>query len=306
MATKLEQNRVYATRLGWKPSDFGAPVNDFSPGLVTSIELAQKFLGVSIDGVAGPATFSALLEKQQRVLLDGLSLKTGDDKLIDAGMIALYENKIWWMRNDGIFDLPAHSNPNYTRCRDFIDATIRTDVGINWAWEEPYEANTSGQGNYEWCGAYASRGWRKAGLKLTIAKDYFSSNYRLDRMARYQQINEHTLNPRPSQGPYRRILELNEKSPVQSVVQFGPRMGDLLLVGPVNSAYGKHVCMVEGFDEKTGEFITIEGNGTGDGPDGGRRHGVVRARRPVGLRPGMKPTVYHARRLIRIAPSDLI
>lgn len=306
MANKLEQNRVYAQRLGWEPKDFGAPINDFTPGLVTAIEHAQSFLKVAIDGIAGPATYIALLAKQQQILLDDLHTKTGDAKLVDAGLIALYEAKIWWIRDGGIIDLPSPASGSYARCRDFIDHTIRTPLGINWTWEDQYEANTSGQGNYEWCGAYASRGWRKAGLKQNIARDYFPSNYRLDRFARYKQVNEHTPNPRPAQGPYRMILELDEKSTAQSVLGFGVRAGDILTVGPAKSAYGKHICTVESFDPKTGEFITIEGNGSGMGPDGIYRHGVVRARRPVGLGPGVRPTVYHARRLIRIAVSDLV
>jgi hypothetical protein len=269
-----------------------------------AIEAMQGILNVTPDGVAGPKTYAALLSARQQDL--GTGLHTSSDPLADAGVIALYELKIAWMRDGGIIDLPSPAASSYARCQKFIDSIIRTPIGIGWTWEDEYRANTSGQGNFEWCGAAAGYAWRKAGLKLSVAKDFFPSTYRLDRYARYKPINDTSTVIKPAQGPYRKIMELDEKTTVDKVLTWGWQMGDLLLVGPCKSAFGKHITLIESFDPKTGYFTTLEGNGSGLGPDGIRRHGVVRARRPVGLSPGMLPTVYHARRLIRVAPGDLI
>jgi len=294
MLTKLDQNRRYAHNLGWQPRDFGATVNDFTTTLVGAIEHVQSVLGVAIDGVAGPMTYAALLRaRQTEIIQQPVRI------LSDAGAIALYEVKIIWMTNGGVIDLPPTSSPLYAQSQQHIDAAIRTPTGIDWWWENRYLHN----GDYEWCGANAAVGWRKAGLKQRIARDYFSSNYRLDRYARYKTHDGKTPNVKPAQGPYRTIVDLDENASATQPLDW--QMGDILTVGPARSGYGKHICMIESRDPDTGDFITIEGNGTGWGPDGALRHGVVRARRPVGLRPGVKPTVYHARRLIRVALSDL-
>lgn len=314
MPTKLELNRQYAKKLGWKPSDFNAPVNDFTQSLVNAIEYVQHVLRVPIDGVAGPTTYAALLADKQRELLQkyaatpSCSAPARDDAWLAAmGQVAMMELKIWWMRDGGVIDLPARTDKRYAHSQKWIDDAIRTSVGISWTWEDPYEANTKGQGNFEWCGAAAARAWRKAGLKQTVARDYLPSNYRLDRFARYKQINEHTPNPRPAHGPYRQILELDETSTPEDVAQWAPRPGDILLVGPSSSQYGKHITLVESFDPASRFFTTVEGNGSGYGPDGNWRHGIVRAQRPLGAHPGMNASlVYHARRLIRVAPSDLV
>ena len=297
MPTKLEQNRSLAYKLGWQPRDFGAPVNDFTSSLVAAIEHVQATVGdLKIDGIAGPKTYAQLLRARQVELL----AHPGQDleRLKNAGVVALYDLKIHWMTNGGVVDLPAPKDPLYAQSQRFIDAAIRTPVGIDWHWESPYRAN----GDYEWCGAAHAVGWRKAGLKHDLAQDYFSSNYRLDRFARYQTHDGKTPNPKPKTGPYRMIVELDEHAAAQTPLAW--QVGDCLTVGPAKSGYGKHICMIED-RAPDGDFITLEGNGTGLGPDGNGRHGIVRAKRPVGLRAGMKPTVYHARRLIRVAPSDL-
>lgn len=301
MITKLEQNRVEAGRLRWRPRDFGAAIDDFTPGLVSSIEAVQGILGVPVDGVAGPQTYSALLAARQTELLAGLS----PGRFADAGLIALYELKIAWMRDGGIIDLPSPASGIYQHCVDFIDGIIRTTKGIDWDWEPPYVGNETGHGNFEWCGAAAAFAWKAAGMKMTYRRSFFSSPYRLDRYARYLPF-EHTQNIRPPTGPYRVIIDLDERSTAASLGDFEPRAGDILLVGMCKSAYGTHVALVEGFDRARNMFLTIEGNGTGMGPNGVKRHGVVAGERPLGLRGGAPATTYHARRLIRVAPSDLI
>ena len=145
-------------------------------------------------------------------------------------------------------------------------------------------------------------------MKLFLRKTYFSSNYRLDRFARYVAPFENTPNPRPAEGPFRKLVELDERSgPLDAYFSQDapPRPGDILLVGGKNTAYGKHVTLVESYDPLAGYFTTLEGNATGPGPSGGVRHGVIRTRRPVGLSNNAPLATYHARRLIRVAPSDL-
>lgn len=216
---------------------------------------------------------------------------------ISVGLAAVAEaTKLW---NLNIRDLPPVGHPDREHCRQLIDNMIRSEFGLGWNWERPYS------GSFEWCGAFVSFCYG-ATLPLATRRNYFSSTYRLDRWARYQQVNEHDKNVRPNVGPFRMVVDLDGGSTAaDAVFPDGslPRAGDILLVGPERSAYGKHVTMVERFDAEKGVFFTLEGNGTGDGPSGSM-HGVVRGQRRVGLA-AKAPTTYHARRLIRMAPIDL-
>jgi len=109
-----------------------------------------------------------------------------------------------------------------------------------------------------------------------------------------------TPNPKPARGPFRLYVKLDEHS---TKLPFQPQAGDILLVGDGKPDYGDHVCGVLGYDEKRRMFSTLEGNGGGLGPDGKKQHGLVKAERPLGATSGHS---YHARRLIRLSPSDLI
>ncbi len=307
--TKLAQNRVFATHLGWKPTDFGA--TDFNTLLVTLIASQQQILGVSVDGVAGIQTYAAYLAHAQAAAMIDYGQAMGDDKLRFAGVIAMLELKRAWLTD--IVDLPPTTSPDYRRCQSFIDELIRTSVGINWDWEPAYH------GGFKWCGAAAAKAHRAARLRLDIAHKFFASTYRLDRYARYWAIDNTTLgrNHKPAQGPYRKIVDLNEKSSAKDVT-FGPddppRAGDIVMIGPAqvpdpkggpptptSDPYGVHICIVESFDPATGLFTTLEGNGTGLDPHGNRQHGVVRAQRPVGT---TNPLAYHVRRLLRTCLGD--
>ena len=162
--------------------------------------------------------------------------------------------------------------------------------GLGWTWEPDYK----GDGDFEWCGAFAAWCWAQAGLKLEWRKPFWASTYRLDRWARYQPFDAKTKNARPAQGPHRLIADLNEDS---ESLPFTPQPGDVLLIGPAGSGYGKHICLVESY--ANGVFSTIEGNGVGRSSDGQIRQGVVRGKRKLG------GDGWHARRLIRPAPGDL-
>jgi hypothetical protein len=291
----LDVNRSYSKLLGWTCSDFACSA--FDNALVAAVRAAQTRFELTADGVCGPKTYAAVLADQQTSLLANQGTST--NRLVDAGMIAVLEAKRCWLRN--IIDLPPKGATEYEPSRAQIDKLIRTPDGIDWDWEPPYV------GQFEWCGAFAAFAWRAAGIKVATRRAFFSSTYRLDRWARYWAF-ETTPNPKPAHGPYRQIIELDSTSgPVDARFDDDdlPRAGDILLVGGVSTAYGKHVTLVESYDMTTGVFTTIEGNGTGAGPSGGTRHGVVRRQRPVGLPHGADPTTYHARRLIRPSLADL-
>jgi hypothetical protein len=288
----IEANRRYAGLLGWAPADFG--VTGFDGELVAGIQAAQHRLDVEADGICGPTTYGAWLAERQASVAKEPANPTG------PGLIAMYEAKRTWLRD--VLDLPPVGSPRYEASRSLIDAMIRSADGLDWSWlERPYRQD------FEWCGAFASYAWRAAGLARAWRYTYFASTFRLDCWGRYQAF-QHTPNPRPAAGPYRQMLVLDEHAgPMDACFDEDdlPRAGDLLLVGGVNTAFGKHIAIVESYDPVAGIFTTIEGNATGAGPTGATRHGVVRTRRPVGLPKDARPTTYHARRLIRPAPTDL-
>lgn len=300
--TKLAQNRVYARDLGWAPAELGA--TDFNTLLVTLIAAQQQIIGVNVDAVCGPTTYRMILaHRQAELVMNKGAAPTDADFLRICGQIAMLEAKRAWLTD--ILDLPAKTAPDYERCRSFVDDTIRSTLGIHWYWEGPYPMT----GGFKWCGAAAARWQAAAGLSVAARQKFFSSTYRLDRWARYLPIDPDPAfqNKRPAIGPYRQILELDEHSkPTDAFFGPGdpPRAGDIVMVGPPGGplAYGQHVCTVESFDVGAGVFVTLEGNGSGLDPHGTPQHGVVRARRPVGS--GGSSTVYHVRRVIRLAPGD--
>jgi CHAP domain len=290
---KIERNHKYSDLLGWSPHDYGGETVDGH--LVDLITSAQVKLGVVPDGIAGPASYCALIDTRIARLLAGRS--GSDDWLRDAGMVALLKSKRVWLER--VIDPPTSGN-EFASSRSRIDQVIRSTEGLGWDWLPPYQRVN----DFEWCGAFASYAWRAAGTAASWRRSFFSSTYRLDLWARYLPF-EHAANPRPPTGPARKWFALNEHTAPSSVVfgpGDGPRAGDILLVGPTGSDYGAHVTLVESYDSGTGTFTTIEGNGTGLWPTGEHVRGVVRARRPVGARDG---ATYHARRLIRPAVTDL-
>jgi hypothetical protein len=293
--SEIDLNQAYAGQLGWTPADLGGA--DFDAGLVAIIRGLQGALGVGVDGVCGPTTYRAWIERALTALA---APRAGADRLRDAGLIALYTAKRAWL--DEIID-PPDASPAYAASRAAIDAMIRTPDGLDWSWSTPYVHD----GDYQWCGAFASFAWRAAGVARSWRYTFFSSTFRLDAWARYQPF-QHEANARPATGPYRRLCELDERSRPEDAAfgpGDGPRAGDILLVGGEHPAYGQHVTIVESYDATAGVFTTIEGNGTGAWPSGRRVQGVVRASRPVGVGPGEPPTRYHAHRLIRPALADL-
>jgi peptidoglycan hydrolase-like protein with peptidoglycan-binding domain len=240
---------------------------------------------VDVDGKAGPSTraiLNALAPKPPATSLP----QSLDEQLAQAGRQAILNAASWWQRD--IYD-PAADDKSVAAnaSRKAIDLMIQT--GLRWTWEPPY----AGDGSFEWCGAFAALCWN--GIRASLRRDFYASTYRLDRYASYQPI-ENAQNPRPTQGPYRQIVYLDEKS---RSLPFTPREGDIILIGPAGSGYGKHICLVEKYDAVKRVFHTYEGNGTGTGPNGERQHGVIR-----GIR-ALDGSGWHVRRLIRPSALDL-
>jgi hypothetical protein len=161
-----------------------------------------------------------------------------------------------------------------------------------WTWKVPY----LGDGHVEWCGMFAAACWRKAGIDPKWLATYWASTYRLDAWANYRDFGK-VKNPRPAQGPHRRIVELG---PNAVDLPWAPEMGDILTIGDGVPPMGDHICLVVSYDPVRRVFATVEGNGHGVGPDGRRRQGIVRAERKLG------GEGYCARRLIRPALADML
>jgi hypothetical protein len=256
-----------------------------TPAHVTTLTREwQAMHKLHVDGMCGPNT---------RASIDaaGEVAPTPDQALALAGTRALAIANATWQKD--IYDPKASdTSADAVRCRKAIDEMIRGTAGLNWYWESAY----SGDGAFEWCGAYLASCW--PGIKVSLRQTFYASTYRLDRYARYQPVGS-DANAKPSTGPYRQIVNLDETSTRNSLT-FTPRPGDVLLIGR-KTGYGEHICVVESFDAATETFLTYEGNGTGSGPNGEVQQGVVRGRRKLGGPAG----TWMARRLIRPAPSDL-
>lgn len=184
-----------------------------------------------------------------------------------------------------------HSD-NAERSRKVIDEIL---TGAGWIWEVPFKGVDQGP---EWCGLFAAKCWRAAGIDPKWLATYFASTYRLDLWGRYESFDPKHPNPRPTDGsPLRMMAVLNQAS---SSLPFEPMPGDILMIGGGTPAMGNHITVVESYDAVGKVFTTISGNGAGTGPDGKHRTGIVRAQTHVG------GGGYCARRLIRPAASDLV
>lgn len=285
---QLTSNRYYANTLKWTPGEIVDGATDIDDAFVTAVEALQSLHKLDTDGVVGPATYRACLLDR----IAALSL-AGGDRMATAGKIAVCRAIICWTQDI----------KDDTKGAARIDSMIRTTAGLNWTWEPAYTPDS-----YEWCGAFAAYCWRDA-IPVKMRQSFWSSTYRLDRWARYLPF-ENTVNPKPLGDMQPRcIVNLDERSTIDAVMTFGgtgPRAGDIVLVGGVNTGYGKHITLVESFDPGSRTFKTLEGNAYGYGPHNDYRQGVVRATRPLGLPQGKPNTTYFARRLIRPAPGDLL
>ncbi len=257
---------------------------------------------LTVDGKAGPRTRMDL-ERTGRLgpyaPLPAPPTVDPDELLRLAGERAVRRLIDLWSLD--VFDPKASDKSEAAeRNRKLIDAIVRSDAGAGWNWLDPYRGDGA-PGNPEWCGMTAAFGYG-AELPLDTRRTWFPSCYRLDRWARYEALDDKHPNKKPAQGPYRMLCELDEHSTPKDLT-FTPRAGDIAIVGDGRPVWGDHVTMVVSYDASTGTLHTIEGNGSGMFSNGTRGHGIVKGTRPIGARRGH---TYIARRLIRLAPNDLV
>lgn len=212
---------------------------------------------------------------------------TTDAELAEAGKAAVVEGLRMW-HLDVVDPKSADKSERAESSRKVIDEILTAG---GWTWQVPYK----GDGQVEWCGLFVAACWRAAGIDPKWLATFFASTYRLESWARYRAFNDKP-NRKPATGPWRLMAEMTQHS---SALPFAPREGDILMIGDGSPAAGDHICLVTGYDAVNRIFLTVEGNGSGLGPDGKRRQGIVTARRHLG------GEGYCARRLIRPAPSDI-
>lgn len=227
------------------------------------------------DGIVGPKTWAAIdmaMARRMREVSIPPKPKTDADLEL-AGRKAIERAVVLWTHD--IYD-PARSDDSALArlSKQQIDTMIR--FGLGWTWEPPY----AGDGDFEWCGAFAATCWGEA-IKPELRKLYFASTYRLDRYGSY----------RPAFGEENKGSGRLWQQIDGGELQRAPRAGDIALIG--NKGYGHHIALIEKYED--GRIYTIEGNATGDGPNGEKQQGVVRRRRPLST----------VRRIIRPSVEDL-
>lgn len=123
--------------------------------------------------------------------------------------------------------------------------------GLGWSWVDPYTEN----GQFAWCGAFASYCFGKAGLLKDIRHKVLPSCYRLFKWA---------------------SLEDRMVKPAQVM------RGDIVVVGNDKSReWGSHITICQKTSSLINGVRTIEGNARGASPNGDRWEGVVKQYRPI-------------------------
>lgn len=215
-----------------------------------------------------------------------------DDAVTRAGKRAVLEAERLFATDITDF-AEGSTNPNVPRWKAAIQAIINAS---GWTWVK-YVGNTRDPKEAcQWCGMFAAACWRAAGIDPKWLATFWASTARLDNWAK----GEH-WNGEPAGGP-RPYIALTPKSKPADVRFPGgllPRAGDILVVGDTAPKDGDHITLVVSYDDDTGTFHTINGNGGGLGPDGKRREGVVKTDYTLGVGP------YYPLRVYRVLESDL-
>lgn len=250
----------------------------------------QSSHGLEPDGVVGPKTWTELGHALLRRVVPG-PRKFTDEDLAHWGRFAVEMALHWWQRD--IYDPKTDDDSELAKeSKQAIDYFIRQ--GLGWTWLPPYE----GDGSFEWCLAFVMKCWEH--IKPDLRKLYGASTYRVDRFASYQTaFGEKNETPRGA-GPHRLYAKCDETTKVEDL-KWIPRAGDIVLIG--TKGYGTHGALVRSFDPATGEFVTVEGNATGWGPNGERQQGVVLQKRKLGSYVG--EGVPHVRRIARPGIEDV-
>jgi len=220
-------------------------------------------------------------------------VKTEQD-LIDAGRAAAAEGLRLWhldVRDPSARSL-VQGDPEAMRWRTVIDELHKS---AGWGGSTPYPGDKVGE---QWCGFFAAHCWRAAGLDPKWLASFFASTIRLQAWGQYAPWGT-KANPPPAKGAPRRLVARLGRESKPADLPFTPREGDIVVVGDGSPAAGDHITIATGVDLARGIIHTVEGNGSGNGPDGKSRHGIVVAERPIGG-PG-----YCVRWIYRPAPSDL-
>ncbi len=299
VAAAIKANATYRQRLFWTPAVLGLPATVSDSDLVTAVADTQKQLGLTVDGICGPATYGKVLEGHEERLIASANGLAPATRMNLIGKAAVIRAERTWLLD--IQDGKAGTFPEASR--KFIDAIMRTDAGVGWSWLKEYR----GDGQFEWCTTFIAYCINKvAPIPLKPWRFYFfASTDRLEALSHYDAWQGEIPNPKPASGPYHQVIELDETSQAHEC-RFAdgslPRAGDIVLVGGVHTGAGRHGVLAVGYNENTGVFDTWEGNATGLGPKGVLRQGVIKATRRVGLLPGASKTTYHVRRVIRLAP----
>jgi hypothetical protein len=233
---------------------------------------------------------------------DGCSQATQQDRLREAGVRAYRAAAEIWCRDiidPSAADLAPPPVGSVARERAHtraVQSRMEIDSMLNacgWGWATPYKGNRLGP---EWCGIFAAKCWREAGLDPALLATWFPSTYRLHAWAHYNPFDDKHPNRKPATGPYRLAVKLTGLKPEQVDAQ----AGDIVVVGDGSPEHGDHITVLEGFDKTRGLFSTVSGNGGGAGPDGKHREGVVVRDFPLA------GTGYRAMWLYRPALSDLV
>lgn len=233
-----------------------------------------------------------------------------DDRHLKAAGESAYWTAVFEWGKD-VVDPPRKSlyDPLFDDDRKIIDGYIRDGVLLGGV-SNPRTFVYTRDNDYEWCGAFAAWAW-KPFIQNDLRKLYWASTFRLDCYGRYvagfktqNAINVAAKYSKHDPVP-RKYMQITPNTSVAAIDGFGPRRGDILLVGTSTGLdYGTHVTLVDRWDASQKVFHTVEGNATGLGPKGDRRQGVVKQVRP--LHSATPAKEYHAIRLIRPGSNDLI
>jgi hypothetical protein len=215
-----------------------------------------------------------------------MTIEQQKEAIKKAGQEALRLAVVAW--NKGIMDptRKAWGDPSFDDDRAFINLCIKSpSQGLGWPSVSMTTKDYRWDGDFEWCGAFASHAWQA--LDPDIRKHYLASTYRLFRYARYQSPPNKFVSymkKAPEGTVERKFAELlgNDAAKIALVEKFEPQMGDILIVNGTDR-FGQHITVVDSWDPVAKTFDTVEGNATGRGPKGQRFQGVIRQTRPIAV-----------------------
>ncbi len=196
-------------------------------------------------------------------------MKTEQD-LIDAGKAAAIEGlRLFHLDvRDPSAPALAAKDAEALRWREIIDDIFRA---AGWGADTPYPGNRVGR---EWCGFFAAKCWREAGMDPRWLAAFLAGTLRLVSWGGYRSWR-HYKNPPPKAGDPRRLVAKLGRASLPADLPFVVREGDIVVVGDGTPAEGEHITIALGGVTAAGGIMTVSGNGGGNGPDGKHREGIV-------------------------------